>query len=103
MIDIDSKFSNSKIVSVRIANNFSNAQVYPNPAKDKLVVKLQQPLTEASKLTVLDLSGGIVMQQQAASGQKSIDMNIDHLPAGRYFIKISNAAELINQSFVIIR
>lgn len=103
MIDIDGQFSNSKIVSVRIANNFSNAQVYPNPAKEKLVVKLQQALTRNSQLVIADLSGRIVMQQQVTGGQRNIDLTVNHLPAGRYFIKIVNSGELINQSFVIIK
>lgn len=103
MVDIDGKFSNSKIVYVRISNNFSNAQVYPNPAKDKLVVKLQQGLTEQSRLVVYDLSGRITMQQQVLGGQNNIDLNVNQLPAGRYFIKIANAAALINKSFVIIK
>ena len=103
MIDIDGQFSNSKIVSVRIANNFSNAQVYPNPTKDRLVVKLQQALTETSRLIIADLSGRIVLQQQVAGAQSNIALTVSHLPAGRYFIKISNAGELINQSFVIIK
>ena len=103
MIDIDGQFSNSKIVSVRIANNFSNAQVYPNPAKEKLVVKLQQASTRNSQLVIADLSGRIVMQQQVTGGQRNIDLTVNHLPAGRYFIKIVNSGELINQSFVIIK
>ncbi len=103
MIDIDGKFSNSKIVTVRIANNFSNAQVYPNPTKEKLVVKLQQPLTETSQLIIADISGRLVMQQQVTKGVKIIDVSVNHLPAGRYFIKLSNSNELINQSFVIIK
>lgn len=103
MIDIDGQFNNSKIVSVRISNNFSNAQVYPNPTREKLIVKLQQSLTENSKLAVFDLSGRIVMQQQVAGGQKTIYLTVNNIPAGRYLIKISNSAELINQSFVIIK
>ena len=103
MIDIDAQFSNSKIVSVRIANNFSNASVYPNPTKEKLVIKLQQALTETSQLIIADVSGRIVLQQQVAGGLKNIDLTVSHLQPGRYFIKVSNAAELINQSFVIIK
>ncbi|MBL7702712.1 MAG: endonuclease [Ferruginibacter sp.] len=103
MIDIDGKFSNSKIVSVRIANNFSNALIFPNPTKDKLIVKLQTALTENSQLIVADLSGRIVIQQQVADRQKNIDLNVNHLAPGRYFIKISNTSYLINQSFVIIK
>jgi hypothetical protein len=103
MIDIDGKFSNSKIVSVRIANNFSNALIYPNPTKGKLTIKLQQPLTENSQLLIADISGRIVMQQQLSGGQRDIDLTVSELPAGRYFIKINNASELINQSFVVIK
>jgi endonuclease I len=103
MIDIDAQFSNSKIVSVRIANNFSNALVYPNPSKGKLVVKLQQALTENSQLIIADMSARIVMQQQVTGGQRNIDLNVSQLAAGRYIIKISNSGELINQSFVIIK
>lgn len=103
MIDIDGQFSNSKTVAVRIAGNFSNALVYPNPTKGKLVVKLQQALTANSSLIIADLSGRILMQQQVIDTQRNIDVHVDHLPAGRYFIKISNSHELINQSFVIIK
>ena len=103
MIDIDGKFSNSKTIALRIADNFTNALVYPNPTKEKLLVKLQQALTESSSVIISDISGRIVMQQQVISGQKNIDLNVRQLPAGRYFIKISNHNELINQSFVIIK
>ncbi len=103
MIDIDGQFSNSKIVSVRMANNFPYALVYPNPAKGQLVVKLQHALTTTSQLIIADLSGRIVMQQQVTGGQRNIDLTVNDLPAGRYFIKLSNSSELINQSFVIIK
>jgi endonuclease I len=103
MIDIDGKFSTSKIVPIRIADNFSNALVYPNPTKDKLVVRLQRSLTENSEVLIADLSGRMIMRQQANAGQKNIDLTVRQLPAGRYFIKISNHSEIINQSFVIMK
>ncbi|MEO6252405.1 MAG: endonuclease [Ferruginibacter sp.] len=103
MIDIDGQFSNSKTVVIKISNNFSNALVYPNPTKEKLTVKLQQPLTANSRLIITDLSGRIVWQQQVTGGQKIIDLELGSFAVGRYFIKISNHNELINQSFVIIK
>lgn len=103
MIDIDGEFSFSKTIAVRIANNFSNALVYPNPTKEKLTVKLQQVLTENSNLVISDISGRIVVLRKIAGGQRNIDLNVSQLPAGRYFIKISNYSELINQSFVIAK
>ena len=103
MIDIDAQFSNCKIVSVRIANNFSNALVYPNPTKEKLVIALEQALSTTSNLLIADISGRIVMHKQVSSGQKNIDLTVSHLQPGRYFIKVSNSSQLINQSFVIIK
>ena len=103
MIDIDSKFNYSKTIAIRLNDNFSNAQAYPNPTRGGLTIKLQHALTENSNLIIADLSGRIVLQQQASIGQKNIDLNVSKFPAGRYFIKLSNSTELIHQSFVIIK
>jgi len=103
MIDIDGKFSYSKIIPVRINENFSNALVYPDPTRGKLAIRLSTPLTEAGNLILADLSGRILMQQQVSSSQTIVDLDVSRFPAGRYFIKISNHNELIRQSFVIIK
>ncbi len=103
MIDIDGKFSYSKTIAIRISENFYNVQVYPNPTRGYLTIRLQHALTENSKLIIADLSGRILLQQQVVGGQKNIDLDVTKFPAGRYFIKLSNSIELINQSFVIIK
>lgn len=103
MIDIDGKFSYSRVVLVRLNDNFSNAQVYPNPTKGDLTIKFQKALTGQSKVIIADLSGRLVLQRQVSGGQKNIDLDLSFLPAGRYFVKISNSNEVINQSFVIIK
>jgi endonuclease I len=103
MIDIDGKFSYSKTVPIRLNNNFSNAQVYPNPTKGNLTLSLQHYLAENSKLIIVDLSGRILMQQQVAAGQNSVDLDVSKFPVGRYFIKLVNSNEVVNKSFVIIK
>lgn len=103
MIDMDAQYRNSKIVSLRIANNFSNAQVYPNPVREKLSIKLEKTLSANSQLTIADLSGRNVMQLQVLAGQTIINIPVNQLAAGRYFIKIANNNDLINQSFVILK
>ena len=103
MIDIDGLFSNSKTLAVRLADHFSNALVYPNPTKEKLIVTLQQALTETSQLIIADLSGRIVNRQLVKSGLSQIDLDVQQMPAGRYFIRLYNHNTMINQSFVIIK
>lgn len=54
-------------------------------------------------MIIADLSGRVVLQRQVSGGQKNIDLHLNVFPAGRYFVKISNSNEVINQSFVIIK
>jgi endonuclease I len=103
MIDIDGKFKYSKIIAVRLNNNFSNALVYPNPTTGKLTIKLLEALESNSILVVTDITGRNVKQQNIVSSQLSISLDVKTLPDGRYFIKIYNSTQMINQSFVIIK
>jgi endonuclease I len=103
MIDIDGKFTNSKIISVKLNNNLSNALVYPNPTAESLNVKLYELLHTNSILQVTDVTGRILMQQAVNANEVNLRLDVKKLSAGRYFIKIANNIQIINQSFVIIK
>ena len=103
MIDIDAKFSYSKTIAARLNNNFSNALVYPNPTKGALTIKLLEALGSNSILQVTDVTGRKVKQLNISTGTLSINLDVNALTKGRYFIKIYNSTQLINQSFVIIK
>lgn len=103
MIDLDGKFEHSKIASVRLNNNFSNAIVYPNPTFGKLNIKLDEALLSAGTLQIVDVAGRKVKQQAVQSGTVNIGLDVNNLTAGRYFIKIITGNEVINQSFVVIK
>lgn len=103
MIDIDGKFNFSKTIAVRLNNNFSNAIVYPNPTEDILNIRLLAALESNSMLELTDIAGRKLKQLHLAAGQLSASVDVSDFPAGRYFIKISNNTQLINQSFVVMR
>jgi endonuclease I len=103
MVDIDGAFKYSKVVPVRLNNNLSNAIVYPNPTKDNLNIKLYETLQGNSTLQVADVTGRIVKTQSLNASQLNISLDVKNLPAGRYFIKISNSKQVINQSFVVMQ
>lgn len=103
LIDIDGKFTYSKVVSIRVDTIFSNALVYPNPAGNSLTIKLKNSLRESSLLKVNDIAGRIVLQQQINATQNNIQLDVQQLPPGRYFITIKNSSSLINNSFIITR
>ncbi len=103
MIDQDGKFENSKIISVKLNTNLSNAIVYPNPTTESLNVKLYEVLQSNSILQVTDVTGRMVMQQTVNLNEVNIKLDVKNLSAGRYFIKISNDMQIINQSFVVMK
>jgi endonuclease I len=103
MIDIDGRFTNSKIVSIKLNNNLSNALVYPNPTAESLNVKLYEVLQSRSTLQVTDVTGRIIMQKDVNVNEVNIKLDVKNLSAGRYFIKIANNTQIINQSFVVIK
>ncbi|HNF02432.1 MAG TPA: endonuclease [Ferruginibacter sp.] len=103
MLDIDGKFSYSKIVSVRSGIRFSHALVYPNPTKGSLTLELPRALTQSGDLIVTDLSGRTLMQQKISAGQSTCSLNMSQLPAGRYIIRISNASVLIREPVIVMQ
>ena len=103
MIDIDGTFSYSKILPVRLNNDFTNALVYPNPTTGPLGIKLTSAIKANTSLVVTDVTGRTVLQQQINKGVVSINLEVNKLPAGRYFIRINDQQNVIRQSFVIIK
>lgn len=103
MIDADGRFKNSNIVAVKLNKDYSNALVYPNPTIGELNIKLYQPLFTNSTLQVLDVTGRMVKQLSVSANNVNIQLDVKGLTAGRYFIKITNSQQVINQSFVVIK
>lgn len=103
MIDIDSRYTYSKIVSVRLNENMYNVMLYPNPAANKLMIKFDQVISGKSDIQVTDLMGRSMLHTTLAALQNNIELDVKHFPAGRYFIRISNGKETINQSFIVIK
>ena len=65
---------------------FSNMEIniYPNPAKNKVMIKSNNVFN----YKIIDLSGKIVMSGD--NNKSAIEVDIDHLNSGAYFIKINN-------------
>ena len=103
MIDADGKSNNSNILAVKLNKNLSNALVYPNPTVGDLNIRLYEPLFTNSTLQILDVTGRMVKQQNVSANNINIRLDVQNLSVGRYFIKIANSQQVINQSFVVIK
>jgi uncharacterized repeat protein (TIGR03803 family) len=86
-IDIDGKFTYSKIVSV----NFGNTEkivVFPNPASDRLYISLPQG-SNYTLVRITDASGKLVLQKNIPGSSAIIELPVQSLTRGWYILQLT--------------
>ncbi len=73
-----------------------NVHIYPNPARDHLVVSSSENL---DIIQILNTSGQIILEQK--SNGNSSDINLERLESGVYFIKVFSHDQIITKKLVI--
>jgi hypothetical protein len=82
--DLDGKSSYSKIVSVSFDGNKNLVEIFPNPVKNTLHVRVTGS-SEDARLRITDLSGRRVKEQRVLlNGNTSLSIDINNLPNGTY-------------------
>jgi hypothetical protein len=68
----------------------SSLSVYPNPAQEKAVVRMNHPVTNEAQVSVTDLSGRIIFAQTATAENGMQDTVVDPqaLSPGLYFVRV---------------
>lgn len=105
-VDKDGSKQLSKTVKASLqAVNSSNLQVYPNPAKAQVVIKLQGAVSGKLQLKVIDAKGVLVntITTTAVELSASKVINLQSLQNGVYVIQIVNAGGEIVTSKVVIK
>ncbi len=90
-VDMDGRFRYSNVVPVFFGTATNTAiLVYPNPTTTGLNVAITTSIMEDQKLLLLDISGRIVAEQEVhlSAGSNVFDMDIAHLAAGTYVLKV---------------
>ena len=88
-VDADGRYSYSKIIAVAAPND--NAIIlYPNPVRDKLILKLHDAYSQTI-IRIADLAGRVKRQMTFNQGVTDIYINTADLPAGTYSLIIHSA------------
>lgn len=66
-----------------------NLRIYPNPARDFVSVYFESDSPEQVKLSIYNMLGRMVVQQQLTPNQKNV-FSISNLPKGSYLIRLDN-------------
>jgi hypothetical protein len=73
--------------------------IYPNPTKGLLTVKMSNmPRHAASSLTLFDIQGRVVTQQQSLSDENKLDISAQ--PAGTYVMRIVMGSETVSWKII---
>ena len=92
--DIDGRSSFSKIVTLKSSSSHS-VIIYPNPAKNNLFIRSD---LNYRNLVITDLAGKVMLKKSISSGLNRIE--IDQIPAGSYFIRLSGGDKTETLKFV---
>lgn len=103
MVDRDGRFVYSKTISINLNRKNRAITIYPNPAATEINISLQQPLLTNSVAKITDIAGRELLVQKNMIGQENIKVNVNKLPAGKYFVTIVNDADVLYDSFIIVR
>ena len=74
--------------------------LYPNPTKDNIIIKVTEKL-DLTSVNLIDIHGKVLMSEQLNfSSQAEVSLSLDGIPAGMYFIQLSNDAVIHTKRFV---
>lgn len=101
-MDKDGRFNYSSILSIKNSNGdtWASLNIYPNPAKEKLVVQLNSKLSSDVTVSVFNMLGSPILQNRYSitAGTTQLYTDVASLPIGTYTIKVTgskNEAPLI--------
>lgn len=93
---------NNTIVGVKNVAKNTPLSIFPNPTTNVLNIDFKEPITDAVKLTITDISGRIVYQQNYDKIliNNDLQINISDLAAGFYVVTIVSDKENISRVIV---
>jgi len=79
-------------------NNEHSIKLYPNPAKTSIIIDSHQFISNDFQMTINTLEGRPVFAQRLSGFKTKI--NISHLPAGIYIVKVWNDKDVMVQKVI---
>ena len=103
MVDVDDTYRYSPIRSVKLTGPEPDLVLFPNPVRGTLNIRLDgERSAEPVVVDLLDSTGRLVLQQNyPAAGQ--IEMDVAHLPAGVYSLRVWQQEQLMVKRVVLTR
>jgi hypothetical protein len=106
-MDKDGKFNLSNIVLLK-GNSIAEltiTEVYPNPVKNNITIKIHSPKAEKANVVITDATGKVILQQNCAltQGVNNIKMQMSSIAKGNYLLKVICASGCESKTIKVIK
>lgn len=105
LVDVAGRSTNSQILYVQQSNTKNDViqSIYPNPARQVLNTQLLSSSQEKAVLTLTDLSGRTVMNQNFSlvPGYNNCSLNLQKLNGGMYILKIVTGGTIETRKIMV--
>lgn len=91
---------NEGIIAVKIGTGVkridaSRVKIYPQPVKDYCFVSLENEIAGKIRLEIFNANGGKEITYSDTSSDIQIKLDMSGLPAGIYFLRLTNAESAV--------
>ncbi|HLY70670.1 MAG TPA: LamG-like jellyroll fold domain-containing protein [Puia sp.] len=98
--DIDGTYTYSKILAFRYQNLSAVIKLLSNPVQNSELIILNAGNEAIGEMAIVDLTGRVIMHQQLNTQNGSIQVRLNNLTPGYYFIQVNVSARKITIPFI---
>jgi hypothetical protein len=99
-IDLDGNIQYSRIVSAHIANKSLKTLLFPVPAKDVITIRFASPVNNCG-VEILSADMRVLSRQMLNGSTSQKDLDINRLPSGVYFIRLTSST--VNETLRFVK
>jgi Bacterial lectin/GEVED domain/Secretion system C-terminal sorting domain/N-terminal domain of BNR-repeat neuraminidase len=100
-VDFDGKSETSDIIVVKQKSNDTEITIYPNPFMDEITIEFSNRGEGSYLCEITNCIGELIIIKELKAGNNKYNINFDQsIPAGTYFIRVSNEDECIIQKII---
>ena len=99
--DLDGSIEYSQVVVLERKDFEANWMLYPNPARSSLWIQ-SDVIQEAFELRLVDMLGQVWHQEKMEGSNGLLEIEIDQLPPGKYYVQIKGGQETKSIPFIKI-
>lgn len=87
-----------------IYNTVSVEEIFPNPATNKISIKIKGSFDASAEFQILDFRGNIIISfdQVVLNNNDIFEFSLDKLSAGNYFFKLTDRNNYIIKKFIVL-